>query len=259
MNCLLSISTVLVPATMAAPAPQPVPQKHSSPGSHAGPGEAAIQRGADEILTLIEREKQNAVQHRDAEINHLRNQIHSMHKEIETLKFQKYSAQQDRERQTKNDDSQHPPNNPIPYDLQPPFDELLKERDSLRESLAAAGTAVEQMGMYSAGPGLYSFSAQWADLFNELGIAGGVPWRPDQLLAVVAATAERLRLHRGDAPKQVQALSPNLNDPFVIEVELNRARRYVTRLEEKQAEIQARPQQAVVPRQVVPPNPPVLI
>lgn len=251
---------------MAAPAPlHPVQPQHTVNPMYSGPGEAALQRGADQILALIEHEKHNAVRQRDAEIAHLRSQLQNVYDHLEALKVHSDTTQRqhEREKQAASEELQQALKHTTPSGLQSTVDALLKERDALREdhssSLSAATAAAEGMGIHSAGHGLYKFSAQWAELFNELGIAGGIPWRPDQLLAVVASTAERLRLHRGDAPQHAHHLSPNLDDPFVIEVELSRARQYVSRLEGKQAEIQSK-QQTLPSHHTglpTPPGPPV--
>lgn len=234
---------------MTAPAPaHPIPPQHTGPPYYTGPGEAALQQGADRILALIEQEKHNAVRQRDSEIAFLRNQLRNAYENLEALRGQADSAKQQHECeiQATSEELQQALKHANSSSLQPTIDALLKERDILREdhnsSLAATRAAAEQMGIYSAGNGMYRFSTQWAELFNELGIAGGIPWRPDQLLAVVGSTADRLRSRRADAPRDTQQLSPNLNDPFVVEVELSRARRYVSRLEQKQAEIQSRQQ-----------------
>ncbi|KAJ3538358.1 hypothetical protein NMY22_g5201 [Coprinellus aureogranulatus] len=248
---------------MAAVAPvEPAPQQPTSHIKYTGPGEAALQRGADEILAIIEQEKQLAIRNHEAEIAHLRGQLHAANNHVGALRNQNEAAQQqhDRERQANIEKLQQALRDPNPTDLRPTIDALLKERHLERaefnSSLASANAAVEQMGIYTAGPGLYSFAAPWAELFNELGIAGGVPWRPDQLLAIISSTAERLRLHRGDAPPHVQHLSPNLQDPFVLETELNRARRYVSRLEERQAKSQAQHQASAVGPATTPSAPP---
>ncbi|KAF5315801.1 hypothetical protein D9611_004837 [Ephemerocybe angulata] len=217
-----------------------------------GPGEAAIQHGADQLLALIDREKRIAVNQKDETIRQLAAQLHGYQQALSQTKSNHAAERslQVRETQLLNEEVHRAKNGDSGV-----IDTLRRECESLRADCTATKGAVEQMGVYSVVPGFYSFAPQWIDLFNALGIEGGKPWSPEQLLAVIQAAAERLRQHRGDAPQPQQPLIENNNDPFVLQTELNRARAYVARLEELASKSPA-PTPPTVPSQGIPPPAP---
>lgn len=221
----------------ASSAPSSSQQQPRAPTRSFAPGEAAIQHGADQIITLFEQQIRTAVAQKDAIIDRLNSDILVYRKALENggNNTQLLTAGSNAASPTPSTSTPAPA--PVDHALQAQqIDELRKECENLRAEATTLKGAAEQMGIHNMGPGLFSFAPQWVELFNQLGIEAGKPWGPEQLLAVIHATAERLRAHRRDVPTagSVSQL-PQYSDPFVLQSEINRARAYLASLEELQS------------------------
>ncbi|KAJ2920890.1 hypothetical protein H1R20_g16203, partial [Candolleomyces eurysporus] len=226
---------------MAASAPGP--PSLPAPVSYIDPGSVIVQKAANQILDLIEHEKAIAGREKDATIKELSALHESVSKALQDCKNQQAeaSARHLHEMKTLSDELQRVKDSAAVerqrnQDLQPAIDALRRERDQLRQeldtSVFATQEAIEKMGIHKHSSGYFTFSTQWTNLFQELGIEANKPWGPETLHGVIITTAERLRhfRHAHLQPHQLQV--PNaVSDPHALQAELARARAYVARLE----------------------------
>ena len=210
----------------------------------------AVQKAANQILDLIEREKAVAVQQKDAAIHHLA----AANQALEDCKNKQAeaAARHANELKSLSDELQRAKDSK--QDLQSTVDALRQERDQLRTEFNTSVTltqeAIEKMGIHKVSPGRYSFTPPWVDLFQELGLSAERPWGPDQLLSVIITTAERLRHFRHLQPHRV------VHDPYALQAELARARAYTASLEGEFARYNSHPPPPPPPLPLHPPYPP---